>query len=97
MDIQQEQEILCLRTANLTPKQIAKKLQMTPAAVAAIIKERSQQEQAVKAGNQELPPIKECLINQGAWQILLGEDEVDIETKNNGFAMIIVSRQERFL
>ncbi len=89
MTPEQEQEIIRLRAANLTPKQIAKQLKLKPADVIAAIKLRAEQTAIVTSDG--LPPIAECLINKTAKLALLGGQEDD-EDGTSGLATILVAR-----
>ncbi|MGB7417226.1 MAG: DNA-binding response regulator [Thermosynechococcaceae cyanobacterium] len=63
MQQEQEQEILRLRTLNLTPKQIARKLGLRVAEVTTFVREETQQRELARAESGELEPIVECWIN----------------------------------
>jgi hypothetical protein len=71
MTPEQIQEITQLRNLNLSPKQIARKLNLRPAEVTAIIQDQAQSGVTKK----ELPPIHQCLVNADAAQHLLKQTQ----------------------
>ncbi len=97
---EQQQEILNLRTRNLTPKQIARKLGLKVAEVSAVIKEQAEETTLARAAAGELDPVVECLVNAGSVERLFGdsaaqepEDENDVI---NGLALVSVTRHAGF-
>lgn len=101
MTPEQIQEITQLRNLNLSPKQIARKLNLRPAEVTAIIQDQAQSGVTKK----ELPPIHQCLVNADAAQHLLkqtkGKGWGDLFKKqkdgesDNGFAQVSIIRLDR--
>jgi hypothetical protein len=103
MTPEQLQEVANLRSLNLSPKQIARKLGLRPAEVTAAI--RNQAEGTIQGGGRkELPPIEECLVNENAAKHLLerpqrkslsGNKNTEVENDGSGLAQVIVTRLER--
>jgi hypothetical protein len=102
MTPEQIQEITQLRNLNLSPKQIARKLNLRPAEVTAIIQDQAQAGAAPK----ELPPIHQCLVNADAAQHLLRQTKGKgwgglfnrkkaEEGDDPGFAQVTISRLDR--
>lgn len=99
----QQQEIVRLRNLNLSPKEIARKLNIPPAEVKAVIKAEATTTANLRVERGELPPLKECLINKGAVERLLDHlrrnsksTATDIENDEaGGLAQIIVTRLDR--
>lgn len=105
MTPEQQQEIAKLRSQNLTPKQIARKLGLRVAEVTAVIKQEAQQLAITRAATGELDPVAECFVNadcahkflksDGAAKFLgqlLKPDENSAGELDNGLAMVSVAR-----
>ncbi|MEO1592242.1 MAG: DNA-binding response regulator [Cyanobacteria bacterium J06632_22] len=76
MSPEQTQEVVRLRSLNLSPKQIARKLGLRPVQVTAIIRahaESMEQNRLAELGDTQtdLPRLEQCLINEGAIHRLL--------------------------
>lgn len=71
MTPEQTQEIIRLRALNLSPKQIARKLGLSPAEVNAWLRNQAQEAALTSRARGELAPLEQCLINQKAAQQLL--------------------------
>lgn len=71
MTPEQTQEIIRLRALNLSPKQIARKLELSPAEVNAWLRNQAQEAAQNSRERGELAPLEQCLINQKAAQQLL--------------------------
>lgn len=97
MEPEQLQEILDLRTRNLTPKQIARKLGLKVAEVSAVIKEQAEQTTLLRAASGELDPIAECLVNASCVERFFNdsveEPEEPEDEMNNSLVMVSVARQ----
>jgi hypothetical protein len=76
MKPEQIQEILDLRSRNLTPKQIARKLGLRVAEVTGVIKSQATQSAIAAQEMGILPPVSECLADIGCVRRLLGEEAI---------------------
>jgi len=95
MTPEQEQHIAELRQRQLSPKQIARKLGLRPAEVKAAIQAQAKATSQDRIARGELPPLKECLINDHAAQQLLDPSpKASIEDGVGGLAQVFVTRQE---
>ncbi|WP_008318749.1 hypothetical protein [Leptolyngbya sp. PCC 6406] len=96
MTPEQETDIMRLRGAQVTPKQIARQLGLRPAEVKAFIRDHAEELVLQRANVSDAAPLHECLINEGAAHWLLDHKA---KTTANGLAQIILSRQDgnRFL
>ncbi len=103
MTPEQLQEIAKLRSLNLSPKQIARKLDLRPAEVTVVLRDQAKAE---GSGGRPLPPIEECLINERAAQHLLdrpqqkkssGKKVTDLENNDGGggLTQVLVTRLDR--
>lgn len=107
MTPEQIQDIQNLRTLNLSPKQIARKLGLRPAEVSAVIQAVATEAAIDQATRHELPPLNQCLINENAARMLLDpvaskerrKHDSDGPFSNNdgssGLAQVVVTRAER--
>lgn len=105
MTPEQQQEITDLRTRNLTPKQIARKVGLKVSEVTAVIKGQAEQLALARSEAGELDPVVECLVNKScAEQFLLNSAEqsdiIPLESDSpvkdeflNGLVMVSVARQ----
>lgn len=103
MTPEQAQAIIELRAKNLAPKQIARQLGLRPAEVTGMIKQLAQQQASDRAAAGELPPIYQCLINQGALPYLQPNDQTEAtpapaaeDDPDAGLAVIILARTAGF-
>lgn len=64
----QHQEILNLRSLNLTPKQIARKLSLKTADVANFLRQQAEQTGGERQQEGTLAPIDRCLVNAGIYR-----------------------------
>jgi hypothetical protein len=69
-----QEEIIALRSSNVTPKQIARKLGLKVSEVSAIIKEQAEQATLLRASKGELNPVFQCLVNASAAKLLSNQD-----------------------
>jgi hypothetical protein len=102
MTPEQIQEITQLRSLNLSPKQIARKLSLRPAEVTAILQDQAQGQGGIT--RKELPPIEQCFVNKDAVQALLrsskkgllgwGKPAPKDDNHGSGFAQIVVTRRD---
>jgi hypothetical protein len=97
MNPEQQQEILNLRSLNLTPKQIARKLGLRVAEVTAFIKAQAEQTASTQATTGELAPIAQCLADRNCFQRLLSSDTVTNDDSTDidgigGLGLVLVSR-----
>jgi hypothetical protein len=95
MTPEQEQEILRLRTLNLSPKQIARKLELRPAEVTAFIQSQAKIVQLSRASGGELAPLHHCLINESAALDLLDRSLSGDKDHSSGLSQVLVTRIER--
>ncbi|MBP0000233.1 MAG: DNA-binding response regulator [Cyanobacteria bacterium SID2] len=93
-------EILELRERKLTPKQIARKLEMKPSEVTAILKNSAVQIHKERAASGELAPIANCTVNGACYEHFFGEGPQAKETEAiegaRGLSLVFVSRSDRF-
>ncbi len=95
MTPEQATEIIRLREAKVAPKQIARKLGLRPAEVKTFIQQSAEDLYLKKAREGTLNPIYACLVNQSAAKQLLEGSELDESEGAQGFAQIILARQDR--
>ncbi len=97
MTPEQIQEINRLRALKISPKQIARKLGLSPSSVSTFLRNQAEEINIIRQAKGELAPVESCLINEIAAQQLL-------EPKNNkdnsddgmgGLAQILVTRIEK--
>lgn len=86
MTSDRQEEILALRSKNLTPKQIARKLGLKVSQVSAVVKAQAEQ----LSENQTVPPIVECFVDRGTADSLLREMTND--SPSSGLAQVTVVR-----
>jgi hypothetical protein len=105
MTPEQEQAVLDLRTRNVAPKQIARKLGLRPAEVTALIKANAEETTTARRAAGDLNPVFQCLINQSCLPGLLPDYQLEeaiapiAEVPLNpdaGMAVIILSRKAGF-
>ncbi len=100
MDTEQLQEIERLRAFNLSPKQIARKLQLRPAEVTAVIRQLAQQSALEKGATVELATLEECWVNTTVAQHFFPQDSDaavhDAEDLNAGLAIVTVTRSSGY-
>ncbi len=92
------QEIAKLRDRNLSPKQIARKLDLRPAEVSAVIQALAKSAVVQHLETGELPPLEHCLLNEDAARHLLdrrGKPAPSDQETDPGMAQIWVVRSER--
>jgi len=97
-----QQDILRLRDRKLSPKQIARQLGLRPSEVSAILQAQAEQVTQERTERGDLHPLRHCLINEGAAQVLLDDSrsqksrsETTDELIGNGLAQIFVTRMDR--
>jgi hypothetical protein len=93
MNSELEQEVRNLRTLNLTPKQIARKLGLRPSEVTAIIQNQATQSSLGK--KTQLAPLSKCLANKAMINDLLrlkSKDDEDLDSGTKGLGLVIVTR-----
>lgn len=105
MELEQIKTIVELRSRNLTPKEIARKLGLKPAAVKAALRQQAIQSSRDRQAAGLLPPVKECLVNAAVLSLLEPSTEqsdtrevadvLDPE-KFTGMAVVIVMREAGF-
>jgi hypothetical protein len=91
----QEREIIRLRSLNLSPKQIARKVALRPAEVTAVIQAQAQTLQVSRESGDNLAPLHHCLINESAVQSLLDRSSKKLGDRASGLSQVIVTRIER--
>ncbi len=98
MTPEQETEIMRLREAQVTPKQIARQLGLRPAEVKAFIRDHAEELVLQRAKANDAAPLHECLVNEGAARWLLDHNR-KAKRPASGLAQVILSRQDgnRFL
>ncbi|MGG6270931.1 hypothetical protein ACQ4M3_42105 [Leptolyngbya sp. AN03gr2] len=98
-----QQDILRLRDRKLSPKQIARQLGLRPSEVSAILQAQAEQVTQERTERGDLQPLRHCLINEGAAQVLLdsprsekfSRSEATDDLTGNGLAQIFVTRLDR--
>ena len=88
--------ILNLRSLQLSPKQIARKLGLRPADVSAVIKQQASN--LVAEQGPMLPPLHSCVINELAAAMLLKRREVsslDLSLPEAGKTQVFILRSDR--
>jgi hypothetical protein len=94
MTPEQIQEIIRLRSLNLSPKQIARSLNLRPAAVTEIIRNQAATLALDRAERGEVAPLHNCMVNDSVAEIL--ETDAPKFTANlNGFAQVFIARIDR--
>jgi hypothetical protein len=83
METEQVQEIMELRSRNLTPKEIARKLGLRVADVSAVVKSQAEQSTDKVSRAETKPPLVECLASRTMVKDLLGKDALS-DSKNFG-------------
>lgn len=100
MTPEQQQEITELRARNLTPKQIARKLELRAAEVTAYIKEQAEEKTLARVASGELEPVCECFVNANCADYYLHDNPEPIEeTEGNldqGLALVCITRQAKY-
>lgn len=99
MTPEQEQEIARLRTLNVSPKQIARKLGLRPAEVTAEIRKQAQQLAAERGATATLAPLEACWINTNVYECLLNPDaklsKRERKELDSGITTVAVVRKPR--
>lgn len=94
MTPEQIQEIIRLRGLNLSPKQIARSLNLRPAAVTEIIRHQAATLALGRAERGEVAPLHNCLVNESVAKIF--ETDTPNFTGNlSGFAQVFITRIDR--
>jgi hypothetical protein len=94
MNPEQIQEIIRLRSLNLSPKQIARSLNLRPAAVTEIIRHQAAALELDRAERGEVAPLYHCVVNDSVAEIF----ETDTPSFNGnlgGFAQVFIARIDR--
>lgn len=86
-----ESEILALRDKRLTPKQIARKLELKVSSVNSVIKASAEKTAIARAETGELAPVAQCLVNANCAERLLRGQTLD-EHDVGGLGMVLVAR-----
>lgn len=95
MDSEQIAEINRLRALNLSPKQIARKLSLRPADVAAVIKGTAEQINTEKLARGERYPLIHCKMTADAAAYFFGTGQQDaVEEEMAGITQVIILRQD---
>ncbi len=102
---EQIQEVLALRVQNFTPKEIARKLGLRPAEVAAIIRSEGEKSAQDRFDRGEISPIYECLVSASFPDdrfLTLGEQRpepsanIDASMETSiGMTIVVVARNSR--
>lgn len=95
MTPEQEQEIARLRSLNLSPKQIARKLGLRPSEVSASIQVLAQSLNSSGGSDGSLAPLHHCLINENAALSLLDHLQEKDNSGSSGLSQVFVTRVER--
>lgn len=95
MTPEQEHEIARLRSLNLSPKQIARKLGLRPSEVSASIQFLAQSLNSLGGSGVALAPLHHCLINESAALSLLDHLQEKDNNGSTGLSQIFVTRVER--
>jgi hypothetical protein len=94
METDQIQEISRLRSLNLSPKQIARNLNMRPAEVSEILRQQAAQLDIERAARGEIDPLYNCMVNVSA-AMLLDPDAPTNVIEQTGFAQVFIARNDR--
>ncbi len=86
-----ESEIMALRSKQLTPKQIARKLGLKVAQVSKVIKAKAQETAKARGERGELAPVAQCLVNTSCAEGLLREGEQG-QQEGSGLGIVLVAR-----
>ncbi len=90
MSSELESEIMALRSKQLTPKQIARKLGVKVGQVSKVLKASAQEKARAREERGELAPVAQCLVNTACAKELLGEGER--EEEGGGLGIVLVAR-----
>ncbi len=86
-----ESEIIALRSKQLTPKQIARKLGLKVAQVSRVIKASAQETARARAETGELAPVAQCLVNTTCAKRLLSSRKQE-QQEGSGLGIVLVAR-----
>lgn len=92
MQPEQEQEILNLRDRQLTPKQIARKLELKASEVSTFLKSQAEQTALATAEKGELLPIAQCFVDVNFAKVLLGNET----SEASGLGLVVVTRSKGY-
>ncbi len=94
MNPEQIQEIIRLRSLNLSPKQIARSLNLRPAAVTEIIRHQAATLELDRAERGEVAPLYDCVVNESVAEIF-ETDTPSFNANLGGFAQVFITRIDR--
>jgi hypothetical protein len=94
MNPEQIQEIIRLRSLNLSPKQIARSLNLRPAAVTEIIRHQAASLELDRAERGEVAPLHNCVVNESVAEIF-ETDTPSFNANLGGFAQVFITRLDR--
>jgi hypothetical protein len=94
MNPEQIQEIIRLRSLNLSPKQIARSLNLRPAAVTEIIRHQAATLELDRADRGEVAPLYNCVVNDSVAEIF-ETDAPKFNANLNGLAQVFIARIDR--
>jgi hypothetical protein len=98
MNPEQIQEIIRLRSLNLSPKQIARSLNLRPAAVTEIIRNQAATLALDRAERGEVAPLHNCVVNESVANIFETDNPNftgSFASNLNGFAQVFITRLDR--
>ena len=99
MEPKLEQKIANLRALNLTPKQIARKLELRVAEVSTVIRVQAEANALAHGKTDSLDPLLECWANGGAVEHFLENQTPSAETvedESQGIAIVTVTRKASY-
>ena len=91
MSAEIESEIRALRSKQLTPKQIARKLGLKVAQVSKVIKASAQETAKARGERGELAPVAQCLVNTTCAKRLLSSQKQE-QQEGSGLGIVLVAR-----
>jgi hypothetical protein len=94
METDRIQEISRLRSLNLSPKQIARNLNMRPAEVSEILRQQAATLDLERAARGEVDPLYNCMVNTSAL-LLLDPAAPKNAIEPTGFAQVFIARSDR--
>lgn len=95
METDRTEEISRLRSLNLSPKQIARNLNMRPAEVSEILRQQAAALDLERTARGEVAPLYNCMVNVSAVMLLLDPNAPRDRIEPTGFAQVFITRSDR--